>query len=52
MAEQHFRELNPEFVPARDWKASYFENILGNRNYSLRWIVSGGKASGLYLVWS
>ncbi len=28
MAEQYFRELNPQFVPAPDWKASYLENIL------------------------
>ena len=23
MAEEHFRELNPRFTPAQDWKASY-----------------------------
>jgi ribosomal protein S18 acetylase RimI-like enzyme len=49
MAEQHFRELNPQFVPARDWKASYFENILAKRNYSLRWIVIGGQRVGFVL---
>lgn len=49
MAEQHFRELNPEFAPAPDWKASYFENILGNLNCSLRWIVAGGRRAGFVL---
>ena len=49
MAEQHFLELNPEFTPAQDWRASYFENILGNRNYSLRWIVTGGRRAGFIL---
>ena len=24
MAEEHFRELNPGFTPAQDWKASFF----------------------------
>jgi ribosomal protein S18 acetylase RimI-like enzyme len=49
MAQQYFQELNPEFVPARDWNASYFENIHGNLNYSLRWIVIGGQRVGFVL---
>jgi ribosomal protein S18 acetylase RimI-like enzyme len=49
MAEQHFRGLNPEFTPASDWRASYFENILGNRDCSLRWIVSSGQRAGFVL---
>lgn len=49
MAEQYFRELNPQFVPAPDWKASYFENILRRQNYSLRWIVAGGQRVGFIL---
>jgi ribosomal protein S18 acetylase RimI-like enzyme len=49
MAEEHFRELNPGFTPAQDWKASYFENILGNRNYSLRWVVADGLRAGFVL---
>jgi ribosomal protein S18 acetylase RimI-like enzyme len=49
MAEQHFRELNPDFVPAPDWKSAYFENIRGNRNYSLCWVVAGGQRVGFLL---
>ena len=49
MAEEHFRELNSRFTPAQDWKASYFENILGNRNYSLRWVVADGLRVGFVL---
>jgi len=49
MAELHFRELNPTFAPAADWKNSYFENILGNPKYSLRWIVSDGQRAGFIL---
>jgi ribosomal protein S18 acetylase RimI-like enzyme len=49
MAEEHFRELNPVFTPAPDWKASYFENILGSRNYSLRWVVADGQRVGFVL---
>lgn len=49
MAEEHFRELNPAFTPAPDWKASYFENILGSRDYSLRWVVADGQRVGFVL---
>jgi ribosomal protein S18 acetylase RimI-like enzyme len=49
MAEQHFRELNPEFAPQADWTASYFERIQSNRNYSLRWIVAEGQHAGFIL---
>jgi len=49
MAEQHFRELNPKFRPAHDWKTSYFKNIHGNRNYSLCWIVVRGQRAGFIL---
>jgi ribosomal protein S18 acetylase RimI-like enzyme len=49
MAEQYFGELNPQFVPAPDWKASYFENILGRKNYSLRWIVADRQRVGFIL---
>jgi ribosomal protein S18 acetylase RimI-like enzyme len=49
MAEEHFRQLDPRFTPAQDWEASYFENILGNRNCSLRWIVADGQRVGFVL---
>jgi ribosomal protein S18 acetylase RimI-like enzyme len=49
MAEEHFRELNPDFKPAPDWKSGYFENIRRNRDYSLRWIVAGGERMGFLL---
>jgi UDP-2,4-diacetamido-2,4,6-trideoxy-beta-L-altropyranose hydrolase len=49
MAEQHFRELNPMFTPAQDWKNSYCEKIKNNRKYSLRWIVADGRPAGFIL---
>jgi ribosomal protein S18 acetylase RimI-like enzyme len=49
MAEQHFRELNPTFTPARDWNDSYFENIKENPKYSLRWIVVDGQHVGFII---
>jgi ribosomal protein S18 acetylase RimI-like enzyme len=49
MASAHFRGLNPDFVPADDWKECYFETIQNNPELSLRWIVAGGKRSGFVL---
>ena len=49
MATQHFRELNPAFIPARDWEDSYFENIQQNPSYFLRWIVVEEQRAGFIL---
>jgi ribosomal protein S18 acetylase RimI-like enzyme len=49
MAERLFRGLDLSFVPHADWKQSYFENILGNAQLSLRWIVVDGKQAGFVL---
>jgi UDP-2,4-diacetamido-2,4,6-trideoxy-beta-L-altropyranose hydrolase len=49
MAQQHFREVNPMFAPAEDWKSSYFENITRNPKSSLRWIVADGQRVGFIL---
>jgi UDP-2,4-diacetamido-2,4,6-trideoxy-beta-L-altropyranose hydrolase len=49
MAEQHFRELNPMFTPAQDWKKSFFEKIENDPKYSLRWIIVGGRPAGFIL---
>ena len=49
MAEQHFRELNPMFIPAQDWRNSYFETIKENPEYSLRWIVVDGQRAGFII---
>jgi ribosomal protein S18 acetylase RimI-like enzyme len=49
MAQQHFSELNPSFVPAEDWKAHYFETIQSNPAYRLRWILHGGARVGFIL---
>jgi len=46
MAEQHFREINPKFVPAPDWQHSYFEKIRQNPGVRLRWIVVDGRHAG------
>jgi ribosomal protein S18 acetylase RimI-like enzyme len=49
MAANHFRELNPSFVPEADWREHYLEGILTNRRVFLRWIVTEGKRSGFIL---
>lgn len=49
MAQQHFSELNPSFVPADDWKAHYFEAIQANPKYFLRWILQHGERTGFIL---
>ncbi len=49
MALQHFRELNPAFVPDTDWKYSYFEGIQKRTDCSLRWIVKNGEHIGFIL---
>ncbi|MGA8617155.1 MAG: N-acetyltransferase [Candidatus Sulfotelmatobacter sp.] len=49
MAAQHFRELNPSFVPAEDWKPHYFDRILRNPRLFPRWVVAGGRRAGFVL---
>jgi ribosomal protein S18 acetylase RimI-like enzyme len=49
MAEQFFLYLNPRFVPHADWEEHYFENILGNCRFSLRWILVDGLKVGYIL---
>lgn len=49
MAEQHFRELNPTFVPQQDWKKHYFENVTANPLVFARWIVHEGERAGFIL---
>ena len=49
MAEKHFSEMNPSFVPWDDWKQHYFPTILANPQYFLRWIICDGKRAGFIL---
>lgn len=49
MAERLFRGLNANFVPQADWKQSYFESILSNPLFSLRWILVDGNRAGFVL---
>jgi ribosomal protein S18 acetylase RimI-like enzyme len=49
MAERHFKELNPEFVPMEDWRRHYFESIQANQRMSLQWITLDGKRAGFIL---
>jgi ribosomal protein S18 acetylase RimI-like enzyme len=49
MAQSHFRELNPLFVPHKDWKAEYFERIARNPDFRLRWIMTGRVRAGFML---
>ncbi len=49
MAERHFRELNPSFVPQEDWRQQYFDRILENPRLYLRWVVAGGRRAGFVL---
>jgi len=49
MATRHFSELNSAFVPADDWRGRYFENILANPEFFLRWIMFKGEKAGFIL---
>ena len=49
MAEEHFRSLNPAFVPQPDWVNTYFENVQSNADRFLRWILAGGTRAGFIL---
>jgi len=49
VAELHFRGLSSTFAPQEDWKRSYFETILANPKFFLRWIFSEGERSGFIL---
>lgn len=49
MAERHFKELNPEFVPMEDWQRGYFESIQANERMSLQWIMRDGARAGFIL---
>jgi ribosomal protein S18 acetylase RimI-like enzyme len=49
MAERHFRDLNPAFVPQDDWKLHYFEAILGSPRMFARWIMRDEERAGFIL---
>jgi len=49
VAELHFRGLNPSFTPQDDWKRCYFESLVGNAKFFLRWILCEGKRAGFIL---
>ena len=49
MAVKHFSEGNPSFVPQDDWKEHYFETIMANPQYFLRWILCDEKRAGFIL---
>jgi UDP-2,4-diacetamido-2,4,6-trideoxy-beta-L-altropyranose hydrolase len=49
MGERHFRELDPDFIPAEDWKLKYFENILSKKCLSLCWVLARGCRVGFVL---
>lgn len=49
MAIEHFSELNPTFVPQDDWKENYFQSILANHQYFLRWMIHGETKAGFIL---
>jgi ribosomal protein S18 acetylase RimI-like enzyme len=49
MAEQHFRDLNPNFVPHQDWKENYFERVSENPRVFADWVLADGKRAGFVL---
>ncbi|MGH7766908.1 MAG: GNAT family N-acetyltransferase [Candidatus Binatia bacterium] len=49
MAERHFKELNPAFVPMEDWRRHYFESIQANGAMSLQWILVEERRAGFVL---
>ncbi len=49
MALQHFTEVDTAFIPQNDWEEHFFETIMANPQYFLRWIVSDGIRAGFIL---
>lgn len=49
MAENHFQNLNPAFVPEDDWKKHYFEGILSRPRTFVRWIIFDSQRAGFIL---
>jgi ribosomal protein S18 acetylase RimI-like enzyme len=49
MAIAHFSELNPAFVPQKDWEENYFKNILRAPECFFRWIVNDKYRVGFIL---
>lgn len=49
VAAKHFCELNAAFVPQGDWEEKYFETIMSNPEYFLRWIICDGEKAGFIL---
>ncbi len=49
MAEQHFRGLNPTFVPNEDWKKHYFETVISRPRTFARWIMQDSRRAGFIL---
>jgi ribosomal protein S18 acetylase RimI-like enzyme len=49
MAEQHFSELDSNFVPHEDWKREYFQTIQTNAEFFLRWIMQNEDRAGFIL---
>ena len=49
MAQCHFQELNPGFVPQDDWKSFYFQSIVRNPKMRLEWIMWAGRRAGFIL---
>ena len=49
MAAQHFSELNPGFAPQPDWVEQYFDTVLANPEYYLRWLMHGNERAGFIL---
>jgi ribosomal protein S18 acetylase RimI-like enzyme len=48
-AQAHFESLNSTFIPQEDWKRAYFDTILANPQFFLRWIVKSGERAGFIL---
>ncbi len=49
MATDHFRSLNPDFVPDQTWTDHYFKSCLEDPEIYLRWIVTDGQRAGFVI---
>jgi len=49
MAQEHFRSLNPAFVPAPDWLSSYFPGLMGNPDMRVCWIRQDDETAGFMI---
>lgn len=49
MATEHFRSLNPDFVPDQTWTDHYFRSCMEDPAIFLEWIIAGREKAGFVI---